>query len=194
MVFGAAGAVLTCVYLFDVKAHLTFRGVYPFWLLGWNGLFIVTSIFNYYTEVILTNRWTRVNSIYLIFSCTFIQFIPGIKKLKAQNRLCKECKEEDFLTEEYAEEFGLPKGAVIYQEKGCKACNYTGYSGRQAIGEFFILDDNFRSMLKERVSDHVLRERAIEQGMIPLSSQLKDLLLDGTTSIHEIIRVGVKDA
>ena len=43
MVFGAAGAVLTCVYLFHVKAHLTFRSVYPFWLLGWNGLFIVTG-------------------------------------------------------------------------------------------------------------------------------------------------------
>ena len=43
MVFGAAGAVLTCVYLFDVKAHLTFRGVYPFWLLGWNVLLVVTG-------------------------------------------------------------------------------------------------------------------------------------------------------
>ena len=44
MVFGAAGAVLTCVTLFDVKAYLTFRNVYPFWLLGWNGLFIVTGL------------------------------------------------------------------------------------------------------------------------------------------------------
>ena len=43
MVFGAAGAVLTCVYLFHVKAHLTFRSVYPFWLLCWNGLFIGTG-------------------------------------------------------------------------------------------------------------------------------------------------------
>lgn len=43
MVFGAAGAVLTCVYLFHVKAHLTFRGVYPFWLLGWNGLLLITG-------------------------------------------------------------------------------------------------------------------------------------------------------
>jgi hypothetical protein len=43
MVFGAAGAVLTCVYLFHVKAHLTFRSVYPFWLLGLNGLFIGTG-------------------------------------------------------------------------------------------------------------------------------------------------------
>ncbi len=118
----------------------------------------------------------------------------GVLAQRLVRKLCSECKEEDFLAEEYAVEFGLPKGAKIYKETGCKACNYTGYSGRQAIGEFFVLNDNFRSMLKEQISDHVLRDKAIEQGMIPLSSQLKDLLLDGTTSMHEIIRVGVKDA
>ena len=49
-------------------------------------------------------------------------------------------------------------------------------------------------MLKENVSDYLLRAKAVELGMVPLSSQLKTLLLDGTTSLHEIIRVGVKDA
>ncbi len=117
----------------------------------------------------------------------------GVLAQRLVRKLCHECKEEDFLAEEYAVEFGLPEGAKIYKEHGCKACNYTGYAGRQAIGEFFVLDDNFRSMLKERISDHVLRDKAIEGGMIPLSSQLKNLLLDGTTSMHEIIRVGVKD-
>jgi hypothetical protein len=42
-VFGAAGAALMCVSLFNVKAHGTFEGVYPGWLLGWNGLFVVTG-------------------------------------------------------------------------------------------------------------------------------------------------------
>jgi type II secretory ATPase GspE/PulE/Tfp pilus assembly ATPase PilB-like protein len=39
----------------------------------------------------------------------------------------------------------------------------------------------------------VIRNQAISQGMTTLSDQLKKLLLDGTTSMHEIIRVGVKD-
>jgi len=82
---------------------------------------------------------------------------------------------------------------VIYQEKGCKACNYTGYSGRQAIGEFFAMNDEFRAVLKDRVSDHVLRELAVKHGMVTLSEQLKEMLLEGKTSMHEIIRVGVKD-
>lgn len=41
---GAVGAVFTCVYLFEVKATLTFWGTYPSWLLLWNGLFIVAGL------------------------------------------------------------------------------------------------------------------------------------------------------
>ncbi|MBS1258977.1 MAG: hypothetical protein MAG551_02041 [Candidatus Scalindua arabica] len=42
--FGAAGAVLMCVSLFNVQAHRTFEGVYPGWLLGWSGLFVVAGL------------------------------------------------------------------------------------------------------------------------------------------------------
>jgi general secretion pathway protein E len=117
----------------------------------------------------------------------------GVLAQRLVRKLCTTCKEEDLLAEEFAKEFDLPQDAKIYKSCGCKECNYTGYSGRQAIGEFFVLDDAFRSMLKDKVSDHVIRNQAIEQGMETLSDQLKTLLLNGTTSLHEIIRVGVKD-
>lgn len=117
----------------------------------------------------------------------------GVLAQRLVRKLCNHCKEEDFLAEEFAKEFDLPENAKIYKSCGCSKCNYTGYIGRQAIGEFFVLDDDFRSMLKDRVSDHVIRNQAIAQGMETLSDQLKVLLLNGTTSMHEIIRVGVKD-
>ncbi len=118
----------------------------------------------------------------------------GVLAQRLARKLCVECKEEDFLAEEFAEEFELPSNAKIYKAKGCSTCNYTGYAGRIAIGEFFVLDDGFRSMLKDRVTDHVVRNEAKRQGMLTLSDQLKALLLKGETSLHEIIRVGVKDA
>ena len=43
-VFGAAGAALLCVSLFNVKAHGTFDGSYPGWLLGWSVLFLITGL------------------------------------------------------------------------------------------------------------------------------------------------------
>ncbi len=117
----------------------------------------------------------------------------GVLAQRLVRKLCKECKVSDTISVEYAEAFDLPLGADIYKEQGCKSCNYTGYAGRQAIGELFELNDDFRTMMKDSISDHIVRDKAIECGMMPLSSQLKNMLLNGDTSMHEIIRVGVKD-
>ncbi len=117
----------------------------------------------------------------------------GVLAQRLVRKLCLECRQSDTISAEYAETFDLPLGVSIYKEQGCKSCNYTGYIGRQAIGELFELNDDFRTMLKDSVSDHVIRDKAISCGMVSLSTQLKSMLLDGTTSMHEIIRVGVKD-
>jgi len=119
--------------------------------------------------------------------------IIGVIAQRLVRKLCKSCKKEDRITIEYAEELGLPLGKPIFRAEGCAKCNYTGYSGRVAIGELFVMDEHIRQILKEDVSDYEIRKAAITSGMVPLSEQLKSLLLDGTTSIEEIIRIGVKD-
>ena len=118
----------------------------------------------------------------------------GVLAQRLVRKLCPHCKAEDVIAEEYAEEFHLLKGATIYKAVGCKECNYTGYQGRQAIGELFIMDDEFRTMLKGDVSDHLIREKAIQKGMKTLADQLKEMLLAGETSIDEAIRVGLKES
>jgi len=118
----------------------------------------------------------------------------GVLAQRLVRKLCPHCKAEDIIAEEYAEEFDLPKGARIYKSVGCKECNYTGYQGRQAIGELFVMDDEFRTLLKGDISDHIIREKAIQKGMKTLSMQLKDMLLAGETSMDEAIRVGLKEA
>lgn len=108
--------------------------------------------------------------------------------------LCPTCKEEDTLAEEFAKEFDLPQNAKIYKSKGCKQCNYTGYEGRRAIGEIFILDDEVKTLLKETTNDHQIRHQARKRGFTTLSTRLKKLLLEGGTSMDEALRVGIKDA
>jgi len=117
----------------------------------------------------------------------------GVLAQRLVRKLCPHCKEEDILAEEYAEEFNLPQGAKIYKATGCKKCNYTGYQGRQAIGELFIMDDEFKTLIKGDVSDHIIREKAIQKGMKTLATQLKEMLLKGITSMEEAIRVGLKE-
>ncbi len=108
--------------------------------------------------------------------------------------LCPKCKQEDVLAETYAKEFELPSNAKIYKSTGCKYCNYTGYEGRRAVGEIFVLDDDVKTLLKETTNDHQIRALARKKGLIILSERLKELVLTGQTSMDEAIRVGIKDA
>ena len=41
LVFGFCGAILLCIFLFQVHSTEIFAGVYPRWLLGWNGLYLM---------------------------------------------------------------------------------------------------------------------------------------------------------
>lgn len=118
----------------------------------------------------------------------------GVLAQRLVRLLCEECKEEDVLAESFAKEFDLPAHAKIYKSCGCKSCNYTGYQGRRAVGEIFLLDDDMKSLLKETTNDHQIRSLAKQKGLLTLSNRLKKLLLEGKTSMDEALRVGIKDA
>lgn len=107
-------------------------------------------------------------------------------------KLCQNCKCEDesLLSRE---EVGLSSNTKIYKAVGCKLCNYTGYKGRVAIGELFIINEEIKEYLKTNVDDNTLMKLAIKNGMISLDKQLKIMLETGETSISEAIRIGIKN-
>lgn len=105
--------------------------------------------------------------------------------------LCTHCKEEDVLAEQYAQEFDIKKDTIIYKHSSCEKCNYTGFSGRRAIGELFVIDSKIQDLIKDNVDDGQLRKSAIANGMSSLSEQIRILLVNGETSLDEIIRIGL---
>ena len=104
--------------------------------------------------------------------------------------LCEHCKEEDTLSSHH-DTFTLEINSKIYKAKGCKICNYTGYKGRIAIGELFIITEEIKEYLKQDVDDSTLMKIAIDNGMISLSIQIVHLLEEGKTSFNEAIRIGL---
>jgi general secretion pathway protein E len=82
-------------------------------------------------------------------------------------KLCPECKNEDdsFASHKF---FGLEANKTIYKPNGCKSCNFTGYNGRIAIGELFIINDEIKEYLKGEVDDNTLMKLATKNGMISL--------------------------
>jgi len=118
----------------------------------------------------------------------------GVLAQRLVRKLCNHCKESTTIPKAIAKEFDLPSNAPIYKEKGCTKCNFTGYMGRAAVGELFLMDDDVKAMLKEGLSDFEIREAMQRRGMRLISDKLKVLLLDGTTSLNEVIRIGLKDS
>jgi len=117
----------------------------------------------------------------------------GVLAQRLARKLCVNCKEETKLTPVIAQEVGLPEDKLYFTALGCKECDFTGYKGRQAIGELFIIDDTVKEMVKDGLNDHQVREAMKKQGMITIADKLKSMVFSGETSYEEAIRVGLMD-
>ncbi|GHS89582.1 type II secretion system protein E [Campylobacterota bacterium] len=117
----------------------------------------------------------------------------GVLAQRLVRKLCERCKVEDELAESYETEYGIKRGTKIYKAGGCPECNHTGYKGRRAIGELFIPDDEMIALFKDTIEEHSIRDLAVKKGMRTLQKQLISLVADGTTSIDEAIRIGIKE-
>ena len=118
--------------------------------------------------------------------------ILGVLAQRLVRKLCDDCKVEDIVAEHHLAEFDLDENLKVYKAKGCPNCNHTGYVGRVAIAELFVIDDAVKSALQHEVDDEQLMQIAIANGMVTLSSQIKSMIKNGTTSLDEAIRVGIK--
>ena len=83
-------------------------------------------------------------------------------------------------------------GATFKRGKGCNECS-NGYRGRFGIFEIFVIDDEARKLIYEKVSSAVLRTRAREMGMRTLREDGARKVLAGLTSPEEVIRATVGD-
>ncbi|WP_122893649.1 GspE/PulE family protein [Arcobacter peruensis] len=106
-------------------------------------------------------------------------------------KLCEACKEEDDSEASHAL-FNLNKDIKLYKPCGCNECKFTGYTGRIAIGELFVLTEEVKEYLKTDVDDNTLMKLAAKNEMISLDQQLRLMLENGETSVAEAVRIGIK--
>jgi len=117
----------------------------------------------------------------------------GVLAQRLARKLCVHCKEETQLLSAIAKEINLPEEKIYFQAVGCKTCDFTGYKGRQAIAELFIIDDMVKEMVKDGLNDHQVREAMKKNGMVTIADKLREMLSSGVTSYEEAIRVGLMD-
>jgi len=83
--------------------------------------------------------------------------------------------------------------SIYYKAVGCKKCDFTGYNGRQAVGELFTMTPEVKEMMKNGLNDNEIRIIMKKQGMETISDKLKTMMKNGSTSYEEALRVGIMD-
>jgi len=77
---------------------------------------------------------------------------------------------------------------VFYYGRGCSSCNDTGYRGRKGIFELLVINDAIRALINERAPTVVLRQKAVELGMVTLREDGLRSIFDGDTTIEEVVK------
>ncbi len=112
-------------------------------------------------------------------------------------KICKKCMAPYEATDAELRTLGLKredvKNANVQKGRGCNNCNGSGNRGRFGIFEIFVLDDEARKLIYDRVPTNVLRARAREMGMRTLREDGIRKVLSGLTTPDEVIRATVGD-
>jgi type II secretory ATPase GspE/PulE/Tfp pilus assembly ATPase PilB-like protein len=110
--------------------------------------------------------------------------------------LCETCKEPYKPKPEFLKKANLPveKVDVFYRrpenpDQVCQQCGGTGYFGRTGIFELLIVTEPLREMLRENPSQNKIKAEARKNGMIYLQEDGLRQVIQGRTSIEELLRV-----
>jgi general secretion pathway protein E/type IV pilus assembly protein PilB len=111
-------------------------------------------------------------------------------------KICRKCAAPHVPTEAELRSLGLDAhapGANFMKGKGCTDCNKLGNKGRFGIFEVFVINDEARKLIYEKVPSSVLRIQAREMGMRTLREDGARKVLAGLTTAEEVIRATVGD-
>ena len=117
--------------------------------------------------------------------------IIGVVAQRLIRVLCPHCKESAKPTDDERMILRVKQTEAIqiFKHKGCKRCNFTGYRGRMAIMELLRIDSDLDAMIARRAHQDELRKVALEKGFITLADDGVRRILEGYTSIQEVMRV-----
>ena len=124
--------------------------------------------------------------------------IEGVMAQRLVRRLCPHCKENyEPIRAEMPKDFPFQAvwegKAKVYRPVGCRECRHTGYSGRVAIYELLTATEPIRLLASAGRHSHEIKEAARAAGMMTLRENGWRKVLNGTTSVDEVIRMAKED-
>ena len=120
--------------------------------------------------------------------------VNGVLSQRLIRRLCDSCKvavdvPELLLKEAQTHGLSVPIDSSVYEARGCDDCKQTGFKGRLAIHELFVLDAQIQRAVLDGADAHTLRELARARGMATLYEDGLRKVLMGLSCLDEVLRV-----
>jgi len=119
--------------------------------------------------------------------------VIGVLAQRLGRRICPNCKEPykppaealrriGFKVEEY-------DSVVFYRGRGCEHCRHTGYYDRTGIFELMLMNEEIQDLIVKRAPLSEVRAAALANGMKTLKMDGFQKVLEGTTTVEEVMRV-----
>ena len=106
--------------------------------------------------------------------------------------ICPNCREKYQPRDDLLEQLEISRRDIgsrnFYYGKGCETCNQTGYKGRKGIYELMRITDPLRELINERAPTVMLKQKAIELGMVTLRQDGLRSIFAGDTTIEEVLK------
>ncbi len=106
--------------------------------------------------------------------------------------ICQDCRASYKPSASILAQLELSKSDIgdrkFFYGKGCDACSNTGYKGRKGIYELMKITDPLRELINERAPTVVLKQKAIELGMVTLRQDGLRSIFAGDTTIEEVLK------
>ena len=123
--------------------------------------------------------------------------VEGLVAQRLVRRLCTGCRAPRKIDHDYLTSVGFPldrlEEGTIYEPVGCEECRGTGFKGRTGIYENIVVNDTIRPLIVQRASSSTIKNEALKEGMRTLRDDGWTKVLNGITTIEEILRVSEED-
>ncbi len=115
--------------------------------------------------------------------------VVGVIAQRLVKKVCPKCKAS--YKPDHAEMMllKLKEPRPLFKGTGCPACNFTGYRGRTAIHEVMVVGRDVRELIDRRASVDQIRQLAARLGTVSLMESCSKLVLDGVTTVEEMMKV-----
>jgi general secretion pathway protein E/type IV pilus assembly protein PilB len=125
--------------------------------------------------------------------------VEGVLAQRLVRRLCPECCEPDMSSmNDMPRDFPADElhhlGKMAYRPVGCPTCRNSGYRGRLGIYELLSASEEVRALATERAPSNEVNKAARRAGMSTLRENAWKQVIDGNTSIDEVLRVTKPDS